>query len=423
MKMKIFITIFASLMLSTIVLGQRTPPPPGAPRGDGPPRAGRPGEMGPNRPEGQPPGDWINPHDINKNGNFELEEFQAAMDRTFAELDKDGNGTLDASELKRGPKPGQRPMPNGEGPPPPQRIQGLAPNAQRPGGEGKPLLPPFFFNDKVEGGKSVTRAEFDQLVRGVFSSMDKNGDGTLTRDEARKTPRPDGPPNPGGPPPPPNARFIGAELRFGDKLVKGQPFSADTIIEDTRLLFDGSTVKKAVTGAIYRDSSGRTRREQPLEMVGGVNVVGAGNKAQKLVFINDFGSRTQYFLDQNNRVARKSRTPDNTPPPDMDDRPGAKIVSDGTKTIEGVTCNLTRTEFEIPAGQLGNDKPLKVVSEKCFSPELQVVIMSSHNDPVSGLHVFKLTNIKRTEPAADLFTVPSDYRIENHVDRAPERQD
>jgi len=31
----------------------------------------------------------------------------------------------------------------------------------------------------------------------------------------------------GAPPPPPNGKFIAAELRFGDKMVKGQPFSAE----------------------------------------------------------------------------------------------------------------------------------------------------------------------------------------------------
>ena len=106
--------------------------------------------------------------------------------------------------------------------------------------------------------------------------------------------------------------------------------------------------------------------------------------------------------------------PDNQArPSELEDRPDAKTVSDGTKTIEGVSCNFTRTEHEIPAGQVGNEKPLKVVSEKCFSPELQVVIMSLHQDPLSGLHVFKLKKIKRAEPAADLFAIPAGYRVEN----------
>ncbi|HRA40493.1 MAG TPA: hypothetical protein PK108_08055, partial [Pyrinomonadaceae bacterium] len=59
------------------------------------------------------------------------------------------------------------------------------------------------------------------------------------------------------------------------------------------------------------------------------------------------------------------------------------------------------------------DKPIQVISEKWFSPELQVVVMSRHLDPLAGEHIFRLINIKRTEPAAELFSVPAGYKIEN----------
>jgi hypothetical protein len=207
--------------------------------------------------------------------------------------------------------------------------------------------------------------------------------------------------------------FIGAELRFGDKLVTGQPFSADTVIEDTHRLFDGSTVTKKNAGAIYRDGAGRTRREQPLDMVGNFAVANGQNRPQMLVFINDFSSKTQYFIDLNNKVARKSRIGQGGPPPgERTSPPDAKTESLGTKTIEGVSAEGTRITFEIPVGQIGNDKPIQVVSENWFSPELQIMVMSRHTDPMAGEHVFRLTNIKRAEPAADLFTVPSGFRVE-----------
>jgi hypothetical protein len=62
---------------------------------------------------------------------------------------------------------------------------------------------------------------------------------------------------------------------------------------------------------------------------------------------------------------------------------------------------------------MGNDKPLQVVTENWFSPELQMIVMSRHLDPLSGEHIFRLTNIKRAEPAADLFSVPAGYKVEN----------
>jgi hypothetical protein len=41
-----------------------------------------------------------------------------------------------------------------------------------------------------------------------------------------------------------------------------------------------------------------------------------------------------------------------------------------------------------------------------------MMVMSRHLDPLSGEHVFRMVNIKRSEPAASLFTVPSGFKIE-----------
>ena len=425
MKKHAFISIFITLLITITVAAQRPPRQPGQPGLGGPPNGQmRPGDdmQGERRP---PQDDWLKRLDINKDGKFDAAELQTAIETSFSEYDKNSNGTIDANEVRRQPRggndgpmgPGMRPQgppmgqggmrpqgpPNGQAGPP--MGQGVRPDGPQMGPDGKKILPPFFFMDKAADGATTSRAEFEQIVRATFNEMDKNGDGAISKEEARP------PKREGGNPPPPNAQFIGAELRFGDKLVKSQPFSAETVIEDTRRLFDGTTVTKTNKGAFYRDAAGRTRREQPLEMVGGVSISGTDGKPQMLVFINDFAARTQYFLDINNRVARQHGIGGN-PPNEPGTPPDAKTESLGTKTIEGVTVEGTRTTFEIPAGQLGNDKPIQVVSEKWFSPELQMIVYSRHLDPLAGEHVFKLVNIKRSEPSADLFAVPSGFRIE-----------
>jgi hypothetical protein len=361
--------------------------------------------------------------DTDNDGRVTSTEFQAAIDRTFSDLDKNQNGVIEPNEVPPPPmRPGPPPMGNRDieqarpdrlgNPPMPfgDRPEGMAPGA----GPGRPphdhtTLPPFFFMDRLRDAGSLNKADFEKSARGVFASMDQNSDGSLSREEARP-PRHEG--RPEGAPPPPNAMFVAAELRFGDRLVKDQPFSAEIVIEDTRRLYDGSTVTKRIQGAIYRDTAGRTRREQPLEMVGGFSVVTDGNKAPMLVFINDFPAGTQYFLDLNNKVARKNALGQGRP--SRGDRdPEGTSESLGKKTIEGVMAEGTRYTFEIPVGQMGNEKPLQVVTENWFSPELQMIVSSRHVDPLSGEHIFRLTNIKRTEPAAELFAVPTGFRIEN----------
>lgn len=83
----------------------------------------------------------------------------------------------------------------------------------------------------------------------------------------------------------------------------------------------------------------------------------------------------------------------------------------GTQTIEGVEATGTQSVLTIPAGAIGNEQPIKIVSEQWYSPALQVVVMSKRSDPRSGEMVYRLTQLDRSEPSAALFQVPSDYTI------------
>jgi hypothetical protein len=83
----------------------------------------------------------------------------------------------------------------------------------------------------------------------------------------------------------------------------------------------------------------------------------------------------------------------------------------GSKIIEGVQADGTRTTITIPAGQMGNDRPIDIVDEQWRSSELQVTVLSRHNDPRMGETVYSLTNISRSEPSPTLFQVPPDYTI------------
>jgi hypothetical protein len=91
----------------------------------------------------------------------------------------------------------------------------------------------------------------------------------------------------------------------------------------------------------------------------------------------------------------------------------AEQKSLGTQTIEGVEATGTQSVMTIPAGAIGNEQPIKIVSEQWYSPALQVVVMSKRSDPRTGEMVYRLTQLDRGEPAAALFQVPSDYTIKD----------
>lgn len=83
----------------------------------------------------------------------------------------------------------------------------------------------------------------------------------------------------------------------------------------------------------------------------------------------------------------------------------------GTKDIEGVKAQGKMRSYEIPAGEIGNRNPIVVSNETWYSPDLQVTVMSKRSDPRSGDKIYRLAGLKRDEPAAALFAIPSDYTV------------
>jgi hypothetical protein len=268
----------------------------------------------------------------------------------------------------------------------------------------------------------------------------------------------------GGPPPPPGADFVFvASESFGGKTVKGAPYSAEAVTESIQTLSDGNRIVNRITSSVYRDSEGRTRREQTLK---GLGSLGAGDEPLQTIFINDPVAGVTYSLDSRSHIAHKGApfkfeflskpgTPAAEgqkfelrvgPPPGGLPGPGAEVeqftfkteggaagtymfkrghnaneVKEdlGKQTIEGVEAEGTRTTITIPAGEIGNERAIEIVSERWYSPELQLVVMTRHSDPRSGETTYKLTNINRAEPAKSLFEVPAGYTVKDGPHMGP----
>jgi hypothetical protein len=232
----------------------------------------------------------------------------------------------------------------------------------------------------------------------------------------------DGPPPFGAP-----MELMGFEGMHGGTVVKGSPFSATATSETTSTLQDGSVLHRTSQVSMYRDSQGRSRHEATFSGFGPLTASGA---PKKMVMISDPVAGVHFMLDDGQKVAyqRALHTHSGSgaaaagPAPAFEGRMQERMQQEeaagllkreslGTQTINGVVAVGTRTTHTIPAGQIGNEKALQVVSERWYSADLQIVLKSTRTDPRFGTTTYTVTSLQRTEPAATLFTVPAEYSV------------
>jgi TonB family protein len=345
--------------------------------------------------------------------------------------------------------------------------------------------------------------------------------------------------------------FVSSEMAFDSRVVKGAPFTAEAVTESVQVLGDGNRITRKTSARLFRDSEGRTRREQALNGIGSWTTT---DEAAQTIFINDPVAGANYVLSPKSRTGQKSsqysfrrsegeplsvrvgegsvvttttpplktritggvlngkaekrvqpsypaiaraagatgvvevevtvdesgnvasaravaghpllqqaavdaarqwtfkptmlegkpvkvagvitfnfvlsgkdadeaatgaaaqqsqmkmrtRAPGNAPEPPK--FPEAR-ESLGRQSIEGVEADGTRTTITIPAGTVGNERAIQIVSERWYSQELQTVVMTKHSDPRFGETTYRLTNISRTEPDRSLFEMPAGFEI------------
>ena len=117
--------------------------------------------------------------------------------------------------------------------------------------------------------------------------------------------------------------FLGGEVFRPGHVVTGAPFSADVVTTSTQTLADGSHINQSNTMHVYRDSGGRTRRE---ETMGNLNGLLQQASPRQMVFIDDPASGVNYALDATNKIATRSAFRKAAAPAGQ---PGGCVVGDG----------------------------------------------------------------------------------------------
>jgi hypothetical protein len=210
---------------------------------------------------------------------------------------------------------------------------------------------------------------------------------------------------------------------FRDKVVTGRPFSGTEEHHTLQVLGDGTRIENKSTDKYYRDDLGRTRveREDGTVLIddpvqGASSETGRALKLQaeaKSVAVNrakTFSFNTSSSTSSGDAAREEKLSAEAQAK--LAKAKAAKAESHkeedlGFQIVNGISAQGTRITTTIPAGQIGNDRPIDIVSENWFSPDLQMLIRSSNKDPRFGETTYDLTIISQTPPDPSLFRTAS----------------
>jgi hypothetical protein len=220
------------------------------------------------------------------------------------------------------------------------------------------------------------------------------------------------------------------EEGFGNQVVKGKPFSATEERHSLQVLGDGTRIETSQTNRLYRDSEGRTRVE---EMNGTIAIYDpvaklkveldpatkTARKTNTLLLYNANSGNTLTFSGYGSRVLLG---PNLTGPNAIGQNPPVNpaaltgVMAETTEnlpaqTVNGVTAQGIRTTMTIPKGQIGNNRDIKVMTERWFSNDLQMLVKSTNSDPRFGDTAYQLTKVVQSAPDPALFQIPADYTL------------
>ncbi|HVW83495.1 MAG TPA: hypothetical protein VHB50_02395 [Bryobacteraceae bacterium] len=234
--------------------------------------------------------------------------------------------------------------------------------------------------------------------------------------------------------------------------VTGKPFSATEEHRTVQVLADGTRIENSTSSKFFRDDQGRTRTERQdgttiiHDPVQGVSSETNANKTRSL-------RRNMFYTvrpDENGGIVTLAAPTTDGPvspakvqkmkaemevraldkarvaglaPPDVLIAANPAALKEavakgqqvneenlGFQSINGVTAQGTRTTTTIPTGQIGNNRPITIVSERWVSPDLQILVKSTNSDPRFGETTYDLTNIQQGAQDPSLFQIPAEVR-------------
>lgn len=197
--------------------------------------------------------------------------------------------------------------------------------------------------------------------------------------------------------------------------IPGAPFQAEATAHSSQTLADGTKIVRDLSITMGRDDAGRfyllARSLQP-----------SGALISNVIF-DPVAGRT-YSWGVHSRVVMSNRIgpdahltfsalplPRNLQWNPEKSKEQIATESAGTRKIAGVIADGTRTTTTIPAGTVGNNRPIVFHHEVWVSPALQIVLAESEDSPFGGSRSMEVTSLRRSAPPASAFLPPAGMKV------------
>lgn len=190
--------------------------------------------------------------------------------------------------------------------------------------------------------------------------------------------------------------------------IPGAPFSAIAVIESEQDWPDGWTEVYRTINIIARDSKGRTHNESRELMPESFH----GSPALTSVEIFDPATHIRIVYEPATHTARRVLLPQAPTNPETTN-PEARVESLGTSTLNGLPAKGIRRTLTLSKKESRFGRPIDIVDEVWHSDDLHLDLLLRHDDPRLGVNTIGISSLKREEPPASLFDVPSGYQILN----------
>src|ERR1700722_5216330 len=192
--------------------------------------------------------------------------------------------------------------------------------------------------------------------------------------------------------------------------VANVPLTAVVELTSTQTLGDGTPLSKKTFNDIARDSQGRIYNERRSMLPE------TSNATPVILSMHIFDPTTKLntFMDPETHLARQSvfeRPAAERGAVVPVSRPGFQVQDLGTQSMENVVVRGTKTSRTISGSATGTGKAVTVTDEIWYSEELHLNMLVKHNDPRTGEQTVTITKVERSEPPAETFEIPADYKL------------